>query len=90
MVFSIVSSQNKISKILLVISLVSAGLNIGSYFQTEYQLLSPLIPKSIILDISRPHLFAALISIIGSIISLICYFYSKFLFTIIICGIILG
>jgi len=85
-----VSNQKKISKILLVILLASAALNVSRYFIIKFQLLSPLIPSGEILLISEPYLFAALINIFASIIALVSYFYSRFLVAIIICFIILG
>ena len=83
------SNRNQVTaaKILLVVVLITIGLDIGTFYRTEYQLVSPFIPKSITLDLSRPYLFAAIISVLAVIAALICYFLSKYLFTIIICAI---
>lgn len=74
-----------VSKILLVVQLVAIAAFIGVYFQTEYQLSSPVIPKSMIGEIARPYLLLALITTITLIPAFILYFYSRFLATTILC-----
>jgi hypothetical protein len=78
--------QIKFAKILLIALIISIEFDIGAFFQTEYQLKSVFIPKSLILEISRPYLVAALISVLVFIVALLSYFFSKYLFSKIICG----
>jgi hypothetical protein len=82
-------NQIRAAKVLLIIVLLLIATDIGTFFQTEYQLVSPLIPKGIIVEISRPYLFASLISVTAVIAALIFYFFSRYLFTIVICGVAL-
>jgi hypothetical protein len=70
---------------LIIINLVRAGGCFAVYFQTEYSLVSPLIPKTIILDIIRPYMVVGVISTIVTIVAFIFFVYAKFTFTIITC-----
>src|SRR5258705_1737948 len=51
--------------------------------QTKYQLVSPLIPESILYDISYPYLMASLISAGMMLLTLWLYFTNKKIMTII-------
>ncbi len=73
------------ARILLVMLLTSIAGDIGAFFQTEYELYTPLIPKSTIIEIARPYLLAALVSAIAMLVALILHFFSRNLFTILIC-----
>jgi hypothetical protein len=73
------------SRVLLIWLLISIGTGIGSFFQTEHQVVSPLIPKSIVIEISRPYLFAGLICTGISLVALLFYFFGKFRVVILIC-----
>lgn len=71
----------KISLIVLLLSIIGEYISI---YQTQYQLTSPLVPESIIWDITRQFIFKAFISTIISIGGLILYFYEKYLWVIIL------
>src|SRR5688572_22213414 len=68
-------NQARAAKILLLILILSITASIARYFQIEYQLDTPLIPKSTVTIISRPYLFSALVSAIGMTIALVIYFF---------------
>ena len=74
-------SGAKISLILLLLSIIGQFL---SLYQNKYQLTSPLVPESIILDITRQYIFKAFVSTVISIAALILYFYEKYLLVIIL------
>ena len=78
----------KVAKVAVIVILVRTAYLLGLFFQTEYQLVSPLIPASTILTIARPFLIEALISILGLIAAQLFFYYSRFLITIIICAVI--
>jgi len=75
----------KISLIFLGVALFSTALQVVGYFQTQYQLVSPLIPKSTIDIISKPHLQLAGISFILFLVAFIFHRYSKYKASIVIC-----
>jgi hypothetical protein len=77
------------AKIALIVSLISVVRHQLVFHQTRYQLISPIIPEKIIFDIAAPHMICATISAIATIIALIGYFYSRYLFAIVTCGIAL-
>ena len=77
------------AKVLLIILLVSIAFQIGAFYQTKYQLTSPLIPESTVLHIAQPFLFTALISVACCIAALLFFFYSRYVVTIVICGVAL-
>jgi hypothetical protein len=74
----------KTAKISLIVLLLSVVAQFVSIYQTSYQLVSPLIPKSLIWEISKQYIFKAFILTISCIIGLIFYFYDKYLWLIIL------
>ena len=74
-------------RVLLTLQLILAIRGYIVFLQTEYQLVSPLIPQSTIYDISRPYVTASLISGSLMFISLWLYFANKKVATIIFAGI---
>ena len=82
--------KKKIAGILIVISIARIALEIAAFFQTEHQLNSPFIPKSMVVTIARPYLLSALISTILLIPAFIFYMYNKYVITYIFCGLILS
>lgn len=48
-----------------------------SFFQTKHQLLTPLIPHSILYDVADNYMKASLITIPGLIVGLWFYFFRK-------------
>jgi hypothetical protein len=68
---------------LIIVNLLRLSTSFIIYFQTEYQLVSPLIPKTIILDILKPYMTIGLVSVILILIAFIFFVYSKFTFAII-------
>ena len=74
----------KAAKISLVVFLLSVVAQFVSIYQTSYQLVSPLIPQSLIWEISKQYIFKAFILTISCIIGLLFYFYDKYLWLIIL------
>ena len=68
---------------LIIINLLRITTPFITYYQTRYQLESPLIPKEVILDIIGPYIFIGMVSVFLTILAFIFYVYSKFTFTII-------
>jgi hypothetical protein len=87
---SVERNHKKLAKVLLVVLLMSSGLNMITCFRLEDQLQSPLIPKFTVAHIARPYLLAALVSVAGTIVALISFFYSKYLPAIVTCVAILA
>lgn len=75
------------AKVFLIAMLVLAVFNIASFYQTEYTLVSPLIPRSTVLEVGRPHLFTGLITTMLAIPALLCYFFRWYVVTIVICAV---
>jgi hypothetical protein len=72
------------AKILLVVLLLSVVKQLIAVYQTRYQLVSPLIPESVIWKINNRFIFISLISTAASIAGLILYFFEKYLWVIIL------
>jgi len=53
-------------------------------YQTQYQLVSPLIPESTLLLIIKPHIFIGLILTTVTLVSIILYFFEKYLLVIVL------
>ena len=70
---------------LIIITLVRIGACFISYFQTKFQLESPLIPQSVILDIVTPYMVAGLGLILFTIAAFGFFVYSRYMFSIIVC-----
>lgn len=72
------------AKISLVVLLLSVVVQFISIYQTSYQLVNPLIPQSLIWEISKQYIFKAFILTTSCTIGLIFYFYDKYLWLIIL------
>lgn len=81
------SNIDKTSKILLLINSFISILGYIIFLQAEHQLVSPLIPSSTVLQISKHSIVASLPSSILLIISLIFFFLQKKIISIIISSI---
>ena len=77
------------SKISLVILLFFIIAQFVAIYQTTCQLENPLIPKSVIGEINRQYIFLAFIMIVSYIIALILYFYSQYLWIIMLVVLVL-
>ena len=66
------------SEILLFLNLLCLLAGYITFFQTEYQLVSDLIPKSVIIDISKPYFKASLIASVIFATSLFFYMRKKY------------
>jgi hypothetical protein len=82
----IVKTGAKISMIILLLATVGQFV---SAYQTSYQLVTPVIPKSTIWEINKQFIFIAFIFTITSLLSLVLYFYEKYLWIIIMIVLIL-
>jgi len=70
-------NNKKISQITLFLLLFSVAANLLSYFQTKYQLVSPLIPRDTVYTIIETYMQAAFIGSIMSIAAVGFYFFLK-------------
>ncbi|MBO9566219.1 MAG: hypothetical protein J7621_25825 [Niastella sp.] len=73
-----------ICRLLLTINVILTMSGLIDFIQTEYQLVSPIIPPSAILEIARPHIYASMVAGIVLLISLWFYFFKKHLLVIIL------
>ncbi len=64
-------------RILLVINCLLSLLGYVAFIQTEYQLVSPLIPSSTVLQIAKHSIYASLPAAALLLFSLGFYFYQK-------------
>src|SRR5688500_18046629 len=71
------------AKISLIVLLLSIVWQFIAIYQTESQLISPLIPQSTILEINKQIIFTAFIQTVSCIVALIFYFFDKYLVVII-------
>ena len=76
-----------ICRVMLTLQLLLVIKGYVVFLQTKYQLVSPLIPESIIYDISSPHITSSLISSGLMLVSLWLYFVNKKIASIVITGI---
>jgi len=72
------------ARVSLVVLLFSIVRQLILVFQTWYQLVSPLIPKSFIWEIDKQFIFLACISTVCGLVGLIFYYYKKYLWIIIL------
>jgi hypothetical protein len=79
----------KVASVLLIILSIFIVARLAATFQTSYQLVSPVIPKSAIWDINKQYIFVALVSAIANLIGLVLYFFDKYLIVIILVGLTL-
>ncbi|HEY0611947.1 MAG TPA: hypothetical protein VGD35_19880 [Chitinophaga sp.] len=79
--------MKKGAKICLVIALLSVIGNLATVIQTQYQIVSPIIPGETIWLIIKPFILMAIATTILTIAGLIFYFYDKYLVTIVVCSI---
>jgi hypothetical protein len=70
---------------LIIVNLIRAGGCFISFFQAKYQIVSPLIPQSIVLEIVASYMIVGLGSIVLTIAAFGFFVYSKYMFSIIIC-----
>ncbi len=73
---------------LVILTLYIAG-NLVDTFRTSYQLASPIVPKSTIWEINKQFNFSALTAAGVELVALILYFFEKYVFVIILIGLIL-
>lgn len=77
------------AKVALIVLLLNVVGQLAAVYQTRYQLVSPLIPESTIWEISKQFVFHAIVSACASVVGLLLYFFDKYLFVIILVGLIL-
>lgn len=75
------------AKVGLIITLVSILGNLASVIQTEYQLVSGLIPNKVIWLVIDSFLYMAIAATVLCLISLILFFYQKYIASVILCAI---
>jgi hypothetical protein len=78
------SILDKVSKILLLVNSFISILGYVAFLQTEHQLVSPLIPSSMILEISKHSIIASFPSSVLLVISLFFYLIDKKIFSLVI------
>lgn len=77
------------SKVALVVLNFFLLLQFVNMYQTAYQLVTPLIPKSIIWEINRQYAFVAFVLTGVNIISLLLFFWKKHIAVVIVVAIAL-
>lgn len=83
------NSLKRWSQISLVVLLLYIILQLVQIYQTRYQLVSPLIPESVIWELNKQFVFTALIVSIAAVVAMILYFFEKHLVVIILAGLML-
>jgi len=71
----------KISLLILLLSIVKQFISI---YQTSSQLVSPIIPKIMVWEISKQFILVAFVLTVSSVIGLVLYFYDKYLLILIL------
>ena len=84
MIIAAKDNLKKGAKVSLFVLLLSIVVQFISIYQTSYQLESPLIPETLVWDISKQFVFTAFILTVMSIVGLLLFFYSKYLWVIIL------
>ena len=84
MIIAAKDNLKKGAKVSLFVLLLSIVVQFISIYQTSYQLVSPLIPETLVWDISKQYIFTAFILTVMSIVGLLLFFYSKYLWVIIL------
>jgi hypothetical protein len=88
-----IDSKRKGLKIGAKISLIALSLYIiaqlVSAFQTKSQLVSPLIPASLIWEINKQFIFIALVASVASLVALVLYFFERYLIVIFLAALVL-
>jgi hypothetical protein len=77
-------SLKKGAKVALVILLLNVVGQLATVYQTRFQLVSPLIPESVIWEINKQFIFNGIVSAIASVVALFLYFFDKYLLVIIL------
>jgi hypothetical protein len=72
------------AKISLTVLLLYVVGQLATVYQTRYQLVSPIIPESIIWEMNKQFIFTAFVSAIISVFGLILYFFDKYLLVIVL------
>lgn len=75
------------AKICLVIALLFVVGDLITVLQSQYQLVSPIIPGETIWLVIKPFIFGAIVTTVFAITGLVFYFYDKYLVTIVLCSI---
>ena len=75
--------HKRASKISLLALLLATIVQFVSVYQTERNLVSPLIPTTLVWDINRQYIFMAFLFTVSSFVGLILYFYDRYLWVIV-------
>jgi|GEM_PF-2970164 len=68
---------------LIILNLLRIGTPFIAYFQAQYQIVTPLIPRTIVLDIIEPYMITGLVSLFLTVLAFMFFVYSKYTFSII-------
>lgn len=72
------------AKISLTVLLLYVVGQLATVYQTRSQVVSPIIPESVIWEINKQYIFTAFVSAIISVVGLILYFFDKYLLVIVL------
>lgn len=72
------------AKISLTVLLLYVVGQLATVYQTRSQVVSPIIPESVIWEINKQFIFTAFVSAIISVVGLILYFFDKYLLVIVL------
>ncbi|MES2847669.1 MAG: hypothetical protein V4685_01325 [Bacteroidota bacterium] len=70
------------AKVALVILVLNILRHLAAIYQTRYQLISPVIPESIIWEINKQFIFHAGVSAVAAVVGLLLYFFDKYVLVI--------
>ena len=72
------------AKLALIVLNIFVLLQFVSMYQTEYQLVSPLVPRDIIWEINRNYAFMAFCLVVVNIIALLLFYWRKYIAVVIL------
>jgi hypothetical protein len=78
------------SKVALVVLNFFLLMQFVSMYQTEYQLVTPLVPKNVLWEINRQYAFVAFVLTGVNIVSLLLFFWKKHMAVVIVIAIALA
>lgn len=70
------------AKIVLILMLLIVIGELGTTYQAQNQLVSPLIPESLVWDVNKQFVFQAMFFAFVSLVGLLLYFFEKYLYVI--------
>lgn len=79
-----------VARVLIGLLLFASLLNIVSWYQTKMQIVSDLIPESVIYEVSKPYRNMGLFLAMILVISIVIYFFKKYWWVVGLCAVALA